>query len=84
MKNLRYIGTLTKEVTCRRLCFDEFCSVERFSEEINTLLEITLKSRLVEKLCVAMYSCLFDDETREDEVNVDGLSLDVCLFVLGR
>lgn len=37
------------------------CSVERFSDEINTLLEITLKSRLVEKLCVAMYSCLFDE-----------------------
>ena len=46
-------------------------SVERFSAEINTLLEITLRSRLVEKLCVAMYSCLFDvmdDDGQEVEV----------------
>ena len=47
-------------------------SVERFAEEMNILLEITLRSRLVEKLCVAMYSCLFevleeaDDEEDED------------------
>jgi hypothetical protein len=36
-------------------------SVERFAEEMNILLEITLRSRLVEKLCVAMYSCLFEN-----------------------
>ena len=42
---------------------------------MNILLEITLRSRLVEKLCVAMYSCLFevldgdgDDMERFDEV----------------
>lgn len=42
---------------------------------MNILLEITLRSRLVEKLCVAMYSCLFevldgdgDDTERFDEV----------------
>lgn len=43
-------------------------SVERFSEEINTLLEITLRSRLVEKLCVAMYSCIFEDHANDDDV----------------
>lgn len=53
-------------------------SVERFAEEMNILLEITLRSRLVEKLCVAMYSCLFetlyadgDDGSRFDEVLPD-------------
>lgn len=43
-------------------------SVERFSEEINTLLEITLRSRLVEKLCVAMYSCIFEDHANDDDI----------------
>eukprot|EP00602_Paraphysomonas_sp_CaronLab_P003967 CAMPEP_0185017436 /NCGR_PEP_ID=MMETSP1103-20130426/388_1 /TAXON_ID=36769 /ORGANISM="Paraphysomonas bandaiensis, Strain Caron Lab Isolate" /LENGTH=753 /DNA_ID=CAMNT_0027546853 /DNA_START=39 /DNA_END=2300 /DNA_ORIENTATION=+ len=43
-------------------------SVERFSDEINTLLEITLRSRLVEKLCVAMYSCIFEDHAEDDGI----------------
>jgi hypothetical protein len=45
-------------------------SVERFAEEMNILLEITLRSRLVEKLCVAMYSCLF--EVLEESGDEDG------------
>jgi hypothetical protein len=45
--------------------------VERFSEEINTLLEITLRSRLVEKLCVAMYSCIFEDHANDDDNEVN-------------
>eukprot|EP00598_Pedospumella_elongata_P004268 CAMPEP_0184977100 /NCGR_PEP_ID=MMETSP1098-20130426/7851_1 /TAXON_ID=89044 /ORGANISM="Spumella elongata, Strain CCAP 955/1" /LENGTH=765 /DNA_ID=CAMNT_0027500049 /DNA_START=110 /DNA_END=2407 /DNA_ORIENTATION=- len=41
-------------------------SVERFAEEMDTLLEITLRSNLVEKLSMALYDCLFGDE-EEDE-----------------
>eukprot|EP00600_Ochromonadales_sp_CCMP1393_P006441 CAMPEP_0174969156 /NCGR_PEP_ID=MMETSP0004_2-20121128/8576_1 /TAXON_ID=420556 /ORGANISM="Ochromonas sp., Strain CCMP1393" /LENGTH=636 /DNA_ID=CAMNT_0016218555 /DNA_START=144 /DNA_END=2051 /DNA_ORIENTATION=- len=42
-------------------------SVERFAEEIDTLLEITLRSSLVEKLSLALYDCLF--EVYDDEVS---------------
>ena len=42
------------------LCYD--CSVEKFSEEMDTLLILTLSSRVVEKLSVALYDCLFNDE----------------------
>jgi hypothetical protein len=56
-------------------------SVERFSEEINTLLEITLRSRLVEKLCVAMYSCIFEDHANDDDNEVNfSLPFFICLF----
>ena len=41
--------------------------MEQFAEEMNSLLDITLRSRLVEKLSVAMYDCLFDEE---DEVSI--------------
>ena len=37
-------------------------SVERFAEEMDTLLEITLRSNLVEKLSMALYDCLFEEE----------------------
>jgi hypothetical protein len=58
------------------LC-DIYYSIERFSEEMNTLLEITLRSRLVEKLCMAMYSCLF-----EDRADIDGVSEPIsCMYV---
>ncbi len=60
---------------CVYAIYDVVYSVERFSTEINTLLEITLRSRLVEKLCVAMYSCLFDevdDNGQEMEVSEYG------------
>lgn len=49
------------------------CRVERFSEEMNQLLEITLRSRLVEKLCVAMYSGIFEEHADDDEEEVIGL-----------
>lgn len=37
-------------------------SVDKFSAEMDTLLSLTLSSRIVEKLSVALYDCLFDDE----------------------
>jgi hypothetical protein len=39
-------------------------SVERFAAEMDCLLDITLRSRLVEKLSIALYDCLFDMEER--------------------
>lgn len=39
-------------------------SVERFAAEMDCLLDITLRSRLVEKLSMALYDCLFDMEER--------------------
>jgi hypothetical protein len=36
-------------------------SVEKFADEMSTLLNITLKSRLVEKLSSALFDCLFGD-----------------------
>jgi hypothetical protein len=36
--------------------------VEKFGNEMDTLLDITLRSRLVEKLAVALYDCLFEAE----------------------
>ena len=44
--------------------------IASFSDEMNLLLEITLKSRLVEKLSLACYEGLFavsDDDLKEDE-----------------
>lgn len=57
------------------------CRVERFSEEMNQLLEITLRSRLVEKLCVAMYSGIFEEHAEDDEQEVRAPGLTV--FCLG-
>jgi hypothetical protein len=39
-------------------------TVERFATEMDCLLDITLRSRLVEKLSIALYDCLFDMEER--------------------
>lgn len=41
--------------------------MERFAEEMDTLLEITLRSQLVEKLSMALYDCLFEDQENEEE-----------------
>jgi hypothetical protein len=45
-------------------------SVEKFAEEMDNLLDITLKTRLVEKLSVSLYDCLFELEDNGD--NEDG------------
>ena len=37
-------------------------SVEKFAEQMDSLLEVTLRSRMVEKLSVALYDCLFEQE----------------------
>eukprot|EP00605_Chrysophyceae_sp_TOSAG23-4_P001862 GSChrysophyteH1.ASY1.ANO1.2054.1 assembled CDS len=52
----------------------ELYSVERFADEMDILLNITLKSRLVEKLSVALYDCLFELEERllEEENTEEG------------
>ena len=57
----------------------ELYSVERFADEMDILLDITLRSRLVEKLSVALYDCLFEHEDRmlEDEDDVDQVPLNV-------
>jgi len=47
-------------------------SVDQFAIEMNTLLEITLRSRLVEKLSVAMYDCLFEEEKEDGTGFLDG------------
>jgi hypothetical protein len=54
-------------------------SVERFAEEMDTLLEITMRSRLVEKLSVALYDCLFeysDEDASGDEKDSGVMTLD--------
>jgi hypothetical protein len=65
-------------------------SVEKFSHEMDTLLEITLRSTLVEKLSMALYDCLFEledlaDEQQEGKVapyTALGLShRNVCIYV---
>ena len=52
----------------------ELLSVERFADEMDILLDITLRSRLVEKLSVALYDCLFEQEDRmiEEDGAEDG------------
>lgn len=53
--------------------------MEKFSGEMDTLLEITLRSKLVEKLSMALYDCLFDDSNsnnRENEEKVWRLTYD--------
>jgi hypothetical protein len=44
-------------------------SVEKFATEMDTLLEITLRSSLVEKLSMALYDCLFEHEEMDDDDN---------------
>jgi len=57
----------------------ELYSVERFADEMDILLDITLRSRLVEKLSVALYDCLFEHEDRmlEDEDSEDQVPMNV-------
>jgi hypothetical protein len=54
----------------------ELLSVERFADEMDILLDITLKSRLVEKLSVALYDCLFEQEDRLLENDLDNDNCD--------
>lgn len=54
---------LTLSTSCPVSCsYLSSYSVERFAEEMDTLLEITLRSSLVEKLSMALYDCLFEDD----------------------
>mmetsp|Transcript_23568 Transcript_23568/g.30565 ORF Transcript_23568/g.30565 Transcript_23568/m.30565 type:complete len:728 (-) Transcript_23568:351-2534(-) len=45
----------------------ELYSVDNFSAEMDGLLDITLKSRIIEKLSIALYDCLFADLEEEEE-----------------
>ena len=58
-------------------------SIERFADEMDILLDITLRSRLVEKLSVALYDCLFEleDQALEKELE-EGINSGTCLTVL--
>eukprot|EP01038_Epipyxis_sp_PR26KG_P008862 gene8862-11955_t len=49
-------------------------SVEKFASEMDTLLEITLRSNLVEKLSMALYDCLFEleEDSSVNEGKFDG------------
>lgn len=40
--------------------------MEKFASEMDTLLEITLRSNLVEKLSMALYDCLFEHDADEE------------------
>jgi hypothetical protein len=55
--------------------------VERFAEEMDTLLEITLRSNLVEKLSMALYDCLFEEEDGEGGGSSNNESKVRCLAV---
>jgi len=57
--------------------------VERFAEEMDTLLEITLRSNLVEKLSMALYDCLFEEEDEaESKVCVVECIVVYCVVLL--
>ncbi len=45
--------------------------VERFADEMDILLDITLRSRLVEKLTSALYDCLFEAEEEADRLRYE-------------
>ena len=45
--------------------------VERFADEMDILLDITLRSRLVEKLSSALYDCLFEAEEEADRLRFE-------------
>ncbi|CAN0044549.1 unnamed protein product [Heterosigma akashiwo] len=49
----------------------ELYSVDKFSAEMDGLLAIALKSRVIEKLSVALYDCLFADLEEEEEETGD-------------
>ena len=44
-------------------------SIEKFSEEIETLLAVVLRTHLVEKLAIALHDCLFADARALDEAD---------------
>ena len=44
-------------------------SIEKFSEEIETLLAVVLRTHLVEKLAIALHDCLFADAHALDEAD---------------
>lgn len=51
---------------------------------MDTLLEITLRSNLVEKLSMAMYDCLFETEDEFDENSegkVRAIYLELSIFI---
>jgi hypothetical protein len=48
-------------------------NIEKFADEMDALLDITLRSRLVEKLAMALFDCLFEDlmeKERRREMNM--------------
>lgn len=45
----------------------ELYSVDKFSLEMDTLLEITMCSNLVEKLSMALYDTLFENEDDQED-----------------
>lgn len=47
-------------------------SVEKFASEIDKLLEITICSGLVEKLSIALYDCLFEDNDDSNDEKGEG------------
>lgn len=51
-------------------------SVENFADEMDTLLEITLRSSLVEKLSMALYDCLFQDENIDADDGAEDSKMD--------
>lgn len=51
-------------------------NVEKFAEEIDGLLDITLRSKLVEKLAMALYDCLFDSVDEKEKMKRNLISLD--------
>ena len=47
-------------------------SIERFANEMDDLLEITLRSELVEKLSMALFDCLFEGDDEVETESNDG------------
>jgi hypothetical protein len=59
--------------------------VDMFSAQINSLLELSVSTRLLEKLSYAMHSSLFDDREGhhddDDEVSDDSMRGILTLFI---
>lgn len=53
-------------------------SIERFANEMDALLEITLRSELVEKLSMALFDCLFENDNNNE---AEGRS-DIYIYVV--
>ncbi len=56
-------------------------SVEKFAIEMDTLLEITLRSNLVEKLSMALYDCLFESDDNVTFGDEDSKVCEVCWVI---